>query len=107
MSEAAWFELVFIRRNMLKQVEGELTHLVRILLKSFFSEESHNVAKAGILLNFADGSSMRIFVEFGIMLADEAALHMVYQCKGASGLLLATIKGFGLDRGQRAWQHYP
>ena len=27
-----------------------------------------------------------MFVNFGMMLSDEAALHAAYQCKGASGL---------------------
>ena len=55
------------------------------LLRQFFND-THDAAKAGIDLLLHDGTSVKVFVEFGMMLADEAALHSVYQCKGASGL---------------------
>ena len=44
------------------------------------------MATGGISLLLHDGSVLIIFIEFGMMLADEAALHSAYQFKGASGL---------------------
>ena len=64
---------------------GELSALFAALLRQFFLG-THDMAKAGIDLLLHDGTSMKVFVEFGAMLADEAALHSAYQCRGASGL---------------------
>ena len=46
--KVAWFELVFLRRNVLKRISGELSNLFRIVLQLFFSRDSHNMATAGI-----------------------------------------------------------
>ena len=71
---------------MLKRIPGELSNFFRIILLSFFSKHCHNMATSGIELLLHNGSSLRVFVNFGMMLSDEAALHAAYQCKGASGL---------------------
>ena len=44
------------------------------------------MATTGISLILHDGSVLTIFIEFGMLVADEAALHAAYQFKGASGL---------------------
>ena len=84
--EAAWFEVVFLRTEELKKINGQLSRLFCHIVLSFFSQDGHNFASAGIHLTLHDGTSLRIFMNYGMSLADEAALHSAYQCKGASGL---------------------
>ena len=84
--EVAWFEVLFIRQTVLKQIYGGLSSLFCTILRCFFSRDSHNLSTTGITLLLHDSSTLTIFIEFGMMLADEAALHAAYQFKGASGL---------------------
>ena len=69
--EDAWFEVVFIRRNVLKHISGELSHLFCVILQSFFSQDAYNMSTAGIQLLLHDGSHLRILVGFGMMLAEK------------------------------------
>eukprot|EP00974_Lingulodinium_polyedra_P015872 1540754-Lingulodinium_polyedra.AAC.1 len=56
------------------------------LVRLFFDPEGHNLQAAGMTLDLNGGSAIRLFLSFGMFLADEAALHMVFMCKGSSGL---------------------
>ena len=44
------------------------------------------MSTAGICLELADGSIAHIWLQHGFVLADEAALHAIFNFKGASGL---------------------
>ena len=56
------------------------------VLNCFFDSTSHHMAKSGINLSMKGGDSLLAFMTFGVFLADEAALHAAFCCKGASGL---------------------
>ena len=55
-------------------------------LSSFFGAQGHNFEKSGIMLKLEDGTNQMVFMTSGGFVADEAALHAAYCCKGASGL---------------------
>ena len=59
--------------------------MLRCLLLLFFSG-SHSFSLSGVKLQLADGSFVLIFGALRIILADEAALHAMFGCKGSSGL---------------------
>ncbi len=68
-----------------KGPEGGLSALIGHLLDVFFDCEGHDISVSGVHLN-CKGIDLHIFMRLSIVLADEAALHQVYSCKGASGL---------------------
>ena len=46
----------------------------------------YDLHEAGIHVKLFDGSRLAITAKLGLMIADEAALHMMYMCKGSAGL---------------------
>ena len=84
--EEAWFEFCMCRRNIVKTMRGELSGLFAVILKTFFDPAGHHMARSGIMLKLADGSQVVLFISKVVVIADEAALHAMYLCKGSSGL---------------------
>ena len=60
--------------------------LFKYLLTLFFSEAGHNLARSGVQVHSPDATSLIVFGELDCAVADEAALHFMYDCKGSSGL---------------------
>lgn len=84
--EDAWFEITVVRNMLVKQFPGELSMLYKYLLTLFFSEIGHNIARSGVQVCFPDATSLIVFGELDCVVADEAALHFMYDCKGSAGL---------------------
>ena len=84
--EEAWFEILFARSNVTKKLCGDVSALIASVLRLFFGEGGHDAQHAGICLKLVNGSLIRIFLSLEIVIADEAALHLTYMCKGSSGL---------------------
>ena len=57
-----------------------------IVTKLFFNQELHDFSKSGVNIECQDGMRATIFADLYLILADEAALHAIYGCKGSSGL---------------------
>ena len=85
-SEEAWFELVFLRSEETNGLAGGFSGLLARMLLVFFGQEGPNMQMSGIGLTMSDGSYQHLVMHLGCFLADEAALHLGYCCKGASGL---------------------
>jgi hypothetical protein len=83
--EMAWFELATIRQTTSENVKARLSGVITALGLTFFDENGHDM-RHGMALQLADGSSMMIFLTFGMNIADECALHETYCCKGSGGL---------------------
>ena len=84
--QEAWFEVLLLRSNTVKEIQGGLSALVGALLGVFFSPDGHDMSLAGVSLQLADGETLHAFIDLGVVLADEAALRAIYACKGAAGL---------------------
>ena len=84
--QEAWFEVLLLRTVIAKTIKGGISGLTAALTELFFSEDSHNAATAGVWLKLHDGTEVHVFFELAMLLADEAALHEIYGCKGSSGL---------------------
>ncbi len=80
-------EVSLVRAVTIKSYKGGLGGFWKfIMMSAFFSESSHDYAKSGINLQLVDGSSRHLWLDLRFVLADEAALHSLYGCKGASGI---------------------
>ena len=85
--QEAWFEVVLLRSKIITEtVVGNVSAIVAAALGVFFDEAGHDMQKAGIQVTLKNGTSHHLFFKLGMVLADEAALHAVYCCKGSGGL---------------------
>ena len=84
--EEAWFEVLLCRSVQSTKVKGGVSALFAIVLKAFFNPNGHHMGVVGIKLQMHDGSRVRVYVKLLLKLADEAALHYSFGCKGSSGL---------------------
>ena len=55
------------------------------LLDAFWNASGHNFATAGVRLHMFDNSSLQLYARYETLLADEAALHAAFMCKGSAG----------------------
>lgn len=85
-NEDVWFELVLIRSTVAKTIRAALSGLITSLIQFMFLDPSRNFQTSGVHATFDDGTSTTLFLKFGVTLADEGALHMIYESKGSSGL---------------------
>ena len=85
--QEAWFELFVVRTSVTKdKIPGGLSELLCLAFQAFWDPDGHDVRLAGCHLDVLQHEPMRVFLEMGGVLADEAALHMAFDCKGSSGL---------------------
>ena len=79
-------ELLYARSTCVENIRGKLSALIAAAIKVFFDPQGHHLQDAGVFLTLADGTRVHLFFRLGGVIADEAALHAVYACKGSSGL---------------------
>ena len=69
--------------------------VMQAILECFWPRQGHDLSVSGAFLQLSDGSTLHVWMRLGIVIADEAALHFAYACKGAAGfrpcLLCANI----------------
>ncbi len=81
-----WFEVLFVRSNLVSKLKGGVSGLMRAIVDLFFCLDGHDVGRSGILLKLPTDVYVQVFLKLGIVIADEAALHIMFVCKGAGGL---------------------
>ena len=81
-----WFELMALRTSVTKEMPGGLSQLMCIALQAFWDPAKHDARRAGILLPLLGHDPLHVFLDLGGFLGDEAALHLLFNCKGAGGL---------------------
>lgn len=86
ISKESWFVVLLVRTTVVKHIPGDFSAVVKSLINVFFDPRGHDFSKSGISLRIHEGDLVRIFASLGVVLADEAALHCCYACKGSSGL---------------------
>ena len=84
--QEVWFEVLFVRSNLVGTVKGGVSSILRALLNTFFNPNTHDLRRSGVCLDLKTGNSLHLWISLDIVVADEAALHYMYGCKGAGGL---------------------
>jgi len=89
--ERLWFTAALIRSSTVNQLPGAMSKLKGELVKVFFPSTGPNMETSGIMVPLHKMGQdtqyqLHLFVEFGLNVEDELALHMTYMCMGASGL---------------------
>ena len=77
-----------MRSTLRKTVKGGLSGLAAAVLKHLFfnpEPEQLDVSRAGVCFQLDDSTFVTIWLQLGIILADEAALHAMLDFKGADG----------------------
>ena len=98
--DTLWFTLTLLRTKIVKRMEGDMSELMAMLLATFF-QEGGNLA-AGCLMHTAKGTFM-LHTKVTAVVADEAALKQVWECKGASGTLLCMLCSNVVKRSSRCF----
>ena len=83
--EESWMEVCICRSTEVKTLQGGMSALFAMVLLQFYGA-AHDMHRAGIALQLYSGKRVRLFVKFLYKLADEAALHIAWGCKGSGGL---------------------
>ena len=80
-------EVSVVRAVTMKHIEGGLSAYWKFILgTAFFNKEGHDLSKSGICLQLHDGTSAHLWLDLKYVVADEAALHYLYSCKGSAGI---------------------
>ena len=74
------------RGTTVDQVNGGVSAITAAIVDMCFGEGVHNLHKAGVHVPRSTGGFLHIHASLGMVIADEAALHMMFMCKGSSGL---------------------
>ena len=89
--EESWLECVVLQSSVRARLQGGLGALVAAVLKVLFGAGGHDVRLAGVQLQLASGRLIHVWMDLKHVLADEAALHAMFACKGASGLKVCML----------------
>ena len=85
--EDCWFEVAVVRASAHKSFSGGLSAFWKFLMvEAFFNPSAHDGSLAGILLQLPHGCHRHLYIDLDSVIADEAALHYLFGCKGSSGL---------------------
>lgn len=84
-SENAWFLLTAKRSSEVAKVPGGISAVMASCLEAFFTDGACDVSTVGVLLEFADGSKVRLFLVMNQMIQDDGAHKLVWGCVGAAG----------------------
>ena len=104
--EDAWFELLFLRTSTVKEITGGMGAVMISIIKLFFCS-GHDPTTAGVSLQLHTGLQTIMWLKLGQVIADEAALHMLWGQKGlqASSLVccvaMCSISCIGLKPEQQ------
>ena len=88
--EAVWFVLSTVRSEVVAELDGGMSHLVKMILeRNFFDCDGHHLERGGLQLELEHGATrVRILVlmKMGCLVGDELALKDLLLCKGHAGL---------------------
>ena len=78
--------MTLLRTVVVQKINAGISNVMKALVSLFFDQGAHDMSKAGVQVQLPSGESLRIFLSLDIIIADEAALHGIYVCKGSGGL---------------------
>ena len=85
-SQDAWFVATMARATAVNGIPGGVSAITAAIVDMCFGEGAHNLHKARVHMPLSAGESLHIYASLGMVIADEAALHLMFMCKGSSGL---------------------
>ena len=85
-NEDAWFCISAERSENVKGMGGGMAQVFREILIYLFGPGGHNLMTSGILLEFPDGSVVRLWARLEMILQDGGAHKQVFMVKGDAGL---------------------
>ena len=85
--EQTWFTLTMCRQHDCIKLDSQVAQITSRALRRFHLP-GRDVRINGVTLEFATGESVTIFLDIGVILADEPALKEMLECKGHAGLLV-------------------
>ena len=83
--ESSWFFLTCLRTHICNTVAGGVSTFMKECLR-LFSQEGRDLSR-GLLLTFPSGNRSFLFAKISLIVADEAAIKQLWECKGSSGTL--------------------
>jgi hypothetical protein len=83
--EDAWFGVVAERSDRVKHYKGGIAQVFSAVLRLLFTGDSHTMQHSGLLLDLADGTTMRLFANLTMILQDGGAHKGVFMVKGDGG----------------------
>ena len=81
--EECWFTACTARTDEVKRVVGGMSAVIVAILTNAFLG-THDPMVAGVVLDLANGTQVRIFIEFDMFVADEKAVQEVNCTRGAN-----------------------
>ena len=85
-NEDAWFCIAAERTDRVKLMGGGVAQIFREILAFLFGPGGHNLMTSGILLEFPDGTIVRLFAKLEMILQDGGAHKQVFMLKGDGGM---------------------
>ena len=85
-NEDAWFCISAERSENVKGMGGGMAQVFRESLIFLFGPGGHNLMTSGILLEFPDGSVVRLWARLEMILQDGGAHKQVFMVEGDAGL---------------------
>ena len=85
--EDAWLCLAVVESDHVKDIEGGMAQVFGAVLKHMFASGhgDHTLTHSGVLLDFPDMSSTRLFARLEMILQDGGAHKLVFMVKGDAG----------------------
>ena len=98
--EDVWLTSAIMSLSAINIVAGGAAQVLGELLAAGFAVGGTNMHLSGFNVRLHDGTNKRLFIRMGGLLADELALHLMWQCKGAQGTKMCLLC---LDVYNTAW----
>ena len=80
--EEGWFTVCTEFSTAVNSLNAGMSQLFGLIIKVFMSPDSHNLTTTGILLEFPNGYSIRLFAVLGGFLQDGGAHKSTWHCRG-------------------------
>ena len=88
--EDFWIPISSVLSDDVNECEAGVAQLMKEILRNMLST-THDIRYSGINFELFDGSMLKIWCSLEVVLADESALHQIWQSKGSGGVKACTM----------------
>jgi len=98
--EEAWMVACIARTDLVDDLDGGMSHFMKMVMNFFWSQDGFNFSESGMVLHFSQhagvlhedaSESCMMFSIIGSTVADEKAHKCMLDCKGSSGLMFCGL----------------